>query len=311
MKCSQPTCAREAEGGFRRCPNCRKVARKCQANNRKRGACQCGRDRLGGYSCCQRCHTRQVQSHRRRHGGYSSAKHLYVASTAFGIKIGASVNPVQRVRGFKWDVFANMPPCNAKLLKTYDLKGYLEPFIHYELAVHRVRLPSGRLSTEVFSCDLPTVIATIDHVLKEMPSDESRGSQLERIDGARAPANSPSTPLFQGSTAAGGARTGGGTGASSSDSGASSSGATRATRGTPESQGQGEAEAQRGSSGAPRSSAFGSRSSSSQSQGADGLGRLAAVLSVAAVLAALAALAAAAAASAHEADDGKLAANSP
>ena len=126
-KCSNARCLREAVDGFRNCPNCRKAVRKFRAKNCARGACQRGQAKLDGYNQCQRCRARQVHFNRRRSGGYNSAKYLYVATTTFGFKVGASVNPARRVRGLKWDVVPNTPPCNARLLKTYDLKGYLEP----------------------------------------------------------------------------------------------------------------------------------------------------------------------------------------
>ena len=114
-------CSREAVGGSRKCPGCRhrtaKTQRKCRARNREHGLCHCGRARLDNYRQCQRCQTGTVRSERRREGDMS-AKHLYVATTAFGVKIGASVNPTRRIRQLQRDVFANLPPCDARLLKT-------------------------------------------------------------------------------------------------------------------------------------------------------------------------------------------------
>jgi len=118
-------CGREREDGFRRCLACKqsvaKAARKCKAKYLQRGLCQCGRAKLDGYSQCQGCHTKRLGQDRRR-DGYMSAKHLHIASTTLGLKVGASVNPARRMHELRARTFAN-EPCDVKLLKTYDLRA--------------------------------------------------------------------------------------------------------------------------------------------------------------------------------------------
>ena len=56
---------------------------------------------------------------------------------------------------------------SVKLIKSYEGKGRLEKLILYELAEYCVTLPNGRLAHEILSCDLATVLATIDRVIAE------------------------------------------------------------------------------------------------------------------------------------------------
>ena len=170
------------------------MQRKLQARTLERGLCQCGRDKLDSYSCCQRCETRNIQTQRRLRNRYFPA-HLYVALTPCGLKVGRSSEPRRRMGELRCNMFAGG---DVKLLMVYEGKGHLELFVHMELNAHR--LPDRR---EVFSCNPQTVTAVIDRVIlddllgipKEMRPDESRGRQIQRNDhGARAPIQSPSTP---------------------------------------------------------------------------------------------------------------------
>ena len=101
----------------------------------------------------------------RRCNGFN-AKCLYVAETAYGIKVGQSQAPPKRLCGIKYEMLADLDH-NVKLIKSYEEKGHLEKLVQYELAEYCVRPPDGRLSREIFSCDLATVFATIDRVIAE------------------------------------------------------------------------------------------------------------------------------------------------
>ena len=70
------------------------------------------------------------------------------------------------MQGIKNEMLAGLDG-NIKLIKSYEEKGHLEKLVHYELVAYCVRLPDGRLSRELFSCDLTTMLATIDRVIAE------------------------------------------------------------------------------------------------------------------------------------------------
>ena len=59
----------------------------------------------------------------------------------------------------KRKLFSNVDG-EIKLLEVYEDRGYLEPFVHFELNAYRT--PDYR---EVFECDLETVQATIVRVI--------------------------------------------------------------------------------------------------------------------------------------------------
>ena len=61
-------------------------------------------------------------------------------------------------------------------VKSYENKGCLEKPIQWELAEYCVTLPNGRLSHEIFSCDLAIVFATIDRVIAEDLFNTESGS---------------------------------------------------------------------------------------------------------------------------------------
>jgi len=103
---------------------------------------------------------------RRVRNGYNAAKHLYIAKTACGLKVGASVKPQRRMPELKRTMLAHTE-CDLELIKAYELKGHFEPFVHHELASHRVQLPNVRLSTEIFSCDLETITAALDRAIAQ------------------------------------------------------------------------------------------------------------------------------------------------
>ena len=91
---------------------------------------------------------------------------MYVADTVYGIKVGQSQVPSNRVRRIKCDMLVGLDS-NVKLIKSYEEKGHLEKLVLYELAEYCVTLPNGRLAHEILSCDLATVLATIDRVIAE------------------------------------------------------------------------------------------------------------------------------------------------
>jgi hypothetical protein len=68
--------------------------------------------------------------------------------------------------GIKNDMLTGLDR-NVKLIKSYEGKGHVEKLVLYELAEYCVTLPNGRLSHEILSCDLATVLATIDRVIAE------------------------------------------------------------------------------------------------------------------------------------------------
>ena len=199
VKCTR--CKREAADGFRQCLRCREldaeaskkrvIARRekgmcrcgqprvgnsvqCQrcltrctnANNanREAGLCHCGQPRLVNWSSCRRCHLSILYAWRRRHG--FKIKDLYVAETAYGIKVGQSQAPSKRMYDLKYTMLAGLDS-DVKFIKSYGERGHLEKLAQYELAEYCVRLPDGRLMHEIFSCDLATVFATIDRVIAE------------------------------------------------------------------------------------------------------------------------------------------------
>ena len=101
----------------------------------------------------------------RRRNGYSD-KCMYVAETAYGIKVGQSHVPSQRMYGVNSHMLAGLGG-DVKLIKSYEDKGHLEKLVLYELAEYCVALPNGRLAHEILSCDLAIVLATIDRVIAE------------------------------------------------------------------------------------------------------------------------------------------------
>ena len=313
-KCNRRNCMHEAVDGFHRCPRCRQTERERRMAKRDAGLCYwCTQPKLNGCSKCLQCHMAHTLEKRRRYD-YDPGN-LYVARTNYGMKIGASRHPTRRMGQLKYSI-----PCEIELLKVYRFKGHLETFVQYELANHRAQLPNGHKSREVFSCDMSTVLAAIDHVLDlgEMSADmscvdECVVQQLESHDhGARAP-DQPSPAPVSSSATVDSTVTGGVNSGSSRDRGGATSSASSCTRATCGSQIEGQGEAQTQGAGCS-SNINGSRStpsaSSSQTQGTEGLKRIAAVLGVAASIAAIAAVAAAAAA-AYQADSGELPPGSP
>ena len=154
--------------GFRQCLRCREANRIQMARRSKvcrdTGRCFCGRPILVNYSKCKRCLLRALYDNRGRRG--FGTKCLYVAETVYGIKVGQSRVPAQRTWGLKHNTLAGLDG-DVKLIKSYEEKGRLEKLVQYELAEFCVRLPNGRLSHEFFSCDLATVLATIDRAIAE------------------------------------------------------------------------------------------------------------------------------------------------
>ena len=80
------------------------------------GRCVCGQPQLVNYASCKRCLLRMLHFDRHRYG-YSD-KCLYVAETAYGIKVGQSHVPSQRMWGIKHDMLAGLDG-NVKLIKSY------------------------------------------------------------------------------------------------------------------------------------------------------------------------------------------------
>jgi len=165
-KCTK--CSREATDGFRWCLRCRQNRRRRRARearaNREAGRCLCGRLALVNYSSCKRCLLSVLYNCRGRRG--FGTKCLYVAETAYGVKVVQSHVPSRRTRGLKNQTLAGLDH-SVKLIKPYEEKGHLEKLVQYELAEYCVRLPNGRLSHGILSCDLVTVFAVIDRVIAE------------------------------------------------------------------------------------------------------------------------------------------------
>ena len=133
--------------------------------NREAGRCvRCGRFALVNYSNCKRCLLSALYNNRGRQG--FETKCLYVAETAYGIKVGQSHVPARRMRGIKNRLLVGLDG-NIKLIRSYEEKAHLDKPVQYELAEYCVRLPDGRLSRELFSCDLASVFAAIDRVIAE------------------------------------------------------------------------------------------------------------------------------------------------
>ena len=158
------TCPREPTEGRRSCECCRASYNRRYRANRDAGRCVCGQLSHVNYAVCKRCLQRQLHLERRYNG--FKPKGMYVAWTTYGIKVGQSKSPSLRMRGLRYQTLAGLDR-NVKFIKSYEGKGHLEKLVQHELAEYFVRLPNGRLSREILSCDLATVLATIDRVIAE------------------------------------------------------------------------------------------------------------------------------------------------
>ena len=90
MKCSRPTCSREAEGRFRWCLTCRQNDVELRRRRVARGQCrECEQPRLIGYNRCHCCEIKNVLGVREIRNTVIRGD-LYVMKTPRGIKVGRS-----------------------------------------------------------------------------------------------------------------------------------------------------------------------------------------------------------------------------
>ena len=124
--------------------------------------CSRGQPALIGYKRCLRCQSKRLHLVERRGlKGRVLGRHLYVAQTPCGFKVGWSSYVDRRMGEVKLEMFADVDG-DVELVKAYEGKGRLEVLVHYALSEYVVPC-----FTEIFNCDVPTISAAIDRVIAE------------------------------------------------------------------------------------------------------------------------------------------------